>query len=140
MTLVIDASVACKWYLIEARSDRAWQIATSDEELVAPELLLAEVANVLWRRSLGNEIDPSNAVRAIALLKGMFRILLPTADLVDSAWEAALTLRHPVYDCLYLTAARQMEAQLVTDDLRLQKVVKGTEWEPLVRPLASMAP
>jgi hypothetical protein len=41
MTLVIDASVALKWYLIEEGADQARQILADGETLVAPELVVA---------------------------------------------------------------------------------------------------
>ena len=48
MTLVVDASVALKWYLVESGAESARQILADDDRLVAPELVVAEVCNACW--------------------------------------------------------------------------------------------
>ena len=48
MTLVIDASVALKWFVEEQGSDKARGLLSREERLIAPELLLAEVFNAAW--------------------------------------------------------------------------------------------
>ena len=45
MTLVADASVALKWYLIEDGAEAARQSLADGDTLVAPELVVAEVCN-----------------------------------------------------------------------------------------------
>jgi predicted nucleic acid-binding protein len=46
--LVVDASVAAKWLVTEPLSDKALDVLGSSDELYAPDLLLAEVGNILW--------------------------------------------------------------------------------------------
>lgn len=48
MTLVIDASVAAKWYVAEPDSRPALAVGARGG-LIAPDLILAEVANILWK-------------------------------------------------------------------------------------------
>jgi len=45
----VDAGVVVKWYIPESGSDRAAALLETDRRLIAPDLLLAEVANVLWK-------------------------------------------------------------------------------------------
>jgi predicted nucleic acid-binding protein len=47
MILVIDASVALKWFVDEPRRDQTRDVLGSDFDLVAPDLILVEVANAL---------------------------------------------------------------------------------------------
>ena len=47
--LVVDASIAVKWYVPEANSTQAAAILESGAELLAPDLLVAEVGKVLWK-------------------------------------------------------------------------------------------
>ena len=49
-TLVVDSSVAVKWYLEEEGSDRAESLLRRNARLLAPDLLLPELGNVLWKR------------------------------------------------------------------------------------------
>ena len=49
MTLVVDASVALKWFVDEDGSDRAVALLDGDEPLIAPDLVVAEVCNAAWK-------------------------------------------------------------------------------------------
>ena len=49
MTLVVDANVAVKWVVANPDTERADAVISSGEELIAPDLLVAEFANALWR-------------------------------------------------------------------------------------------
>jgi predicted nucleic acid-binding protein len=46
-------------------------------------------------------------------------------------------LNHPVYDCFYVALAQREKSMLVTADDRLYRKTRGTQFEPLVRPLVS---
>jgi predicted nucleic acid-binding protein len=49
MTLVVDTSVALKWFIEEAgRAQAVQMLDVADRH--APDLLLVEVANVVWKR------------------------------------------------------------------------------------------
>jgi len=57
MTLVVDASIACKWFFDEPGADLARTTLLSGELLLAPELIVAELANAAWKRVLRAEIS-----------------------------------------------------------------------------------
>ena len=48
--LVIDASVAVKWYLPEAHSEVSRQVLDTPQRLMVPGLFYAEFGNVMWKR------------------------------------------------------------------------------------------
>src|SRR5262249_20708356 len=52
--------------------------------------------------------------------------LVPEGAVLDEAIELSMTLKHPLPDCLYLAAAGQLKARLVTADRPLFKQAKGT--------------
>lgn len=130
--LLIDASVACKWYLDEAGSDAARAIVASGEELAAPDILLVEAGSALWRCHRRGEISAVDAEGALAGLGAVFDRLVATPPLVVDALLLAMQLGHPIYDCLYLAAARSTGLRLVTADRRLLSIVQGTDWEERV--------
>lgn len=45
MTIVVDASVTLKWYWSEPDSEAALVLLDSDERLIAPDLITAELCN-----------------------------------------------------------------------------------------------
>ena len=130
MTLVVDASVIVKWVLPEALSEQADQLR--NENLVAPEFWLVEVANVVWRRCIRGEFDPAAAAGILQLL-GSARIRpAPIVHDVDAALRLGLELNHPVYDCLYLACALREGCRLVTSDERFVSALAGTPYAPSV--------
>lgn len=137
MIVVVDASVAVKWFIHEPDRPAARSLLKPDSRLIAPELIVAEVASAMWKRVLAGEGDARQAPLTAASLPRFFARLLPLAPLVARALEIAAELRHPVYDCFYLALAESEEATLVTADWRLVAQLAGSRWEALCRPLVA---
>ena len=123
MTWVVDASVAIKWVIPEVLSEAADRLRAGDDEMLAPDMLLVEVANALWKKMANREISPQEADRAFALLSESGIDLRPTTPLLPRATQVARRLHHPVYDCLYLALAEREHATFVTADRRLLRRV-----------------
>jgi predicted nucleic acid-binding protein len=133
--LIIDASVASKFVIEEEGSDRA-QHWISRAELLAPTLLHAEVGNAIWKRVQKGEMAAAAADVAEQLEKvaSIVRTIDETPTL-PRAVELAIELKHPVYDCVYLALAEQMDDELLTADRRFLRAVEGTRFGERVRSL-----
>lgn len=129
MTLIVDTSVALKWAVAEEGSDRAASFLGSD--LVAPELLLSELGNALWKKVRKREIDAIQAAAAFAEIEACLPIV-STVPVSGRALEIALTLGHPVYDCLYLALAEVTGWKILTADRRLIANCRDTEFAALL--------
>lgn len=117
MRLIVDASVAVKWFVEEVGFESAWLLADAGFERIAPEFLIAETANVLQRKSRTGELTGEQATTALATLPFFFDRLVPSVELVKEAFNLSRLLDHSVYDCMYLALALQdVGAQLVTSD------------------------
>jgi predicted nucleic acid-binding protein len=119
VTLVLDASVALKWYVPEEHAERAQEILRSGEQLIAPQIVVAEVANASWKLVRRGQLDPSQLHRIAAAIARPFDLLVPLTALLPRAAAIALELDHPIYDCFYLALGEAWTAPLVTDDRRL---------------------
>ncbi len=128
MTLVVDASVACKWLVEEVGSAEAAKLLAGNEGLIAPDLVIPEVCNALWRKSRAGQIAAAVARELVDGIAGFFDALVPSAGLAARSFAIAETLDHPVYDCFYLALAEHADAPLVTADTRLLKRLAGTTW------------
>ena len=121
-TLVVDASVAIKWILPENGQQEALRIQDKyqDEEidLIAPYLLAAEVANVLWKHESRGDLDALTARRAFLQFLRDSPLLVNSATISTAALGLALAHHRPVYDCLYLACALEQQCDLVTADER----------------------
>ena len=59
MKLTVDASIVVKWFVAEALSKEARLLLAHRLDLHAPDLLLAEFANTIWKKARRSEIpDP----------------------------------------------------------------------------------
>ncbi len=118
MTLVVDASVAVKWLVDETDHLNARALLARGEDLLAPDFVLVEVGNVLWKKLRRGEVTEPQAVSGLATLPRLYDRLLPADLLIARALGLATELQHPVYDCLYLACAESAGARLVTADAR----------------------
>ena len=140
MTLVVDASVALKWYLIEDGAEAARQNLADGATLVAPELIVAEVCNAAWLAGRRGEIS---AAQQGAIAEDIGRVFDQLERLVPYASRAmaiARELDHPAYDCFYLTLSEALDAPLVTADGRLLARVAGTPFTARTRGLDGYTP
>src|ERR1039458_6874690 len=119
MQCVVDASVAAKWFLPEPYKDEAEELLRDflDEkvELIAPDLIVSEVGNILWKRStLRGEISATQASRSYANFLALGLILRPSSTIAAAALKLATERSHPVYDMLYVALAEQNGCDFVT--------------------------
>lgn len=121
--LVIDASVALKWVVEEDGSDAA--VALLGRNLAAPDLLVTETANALWRRVRRGELTAEEALRRVDELGRAPLELVASEELIGSAVRLAIELGHPVYDCLYLALAIARDCPVVTADARFAAALGG---------------
>jgi predicted nucleic acid-binding protein len=140
VSYLVDASVAFKWFIskeplhIEAQAF----LRRSEGDLHAPEFILAEIANAIWKKQIRREMSRSQANLIVAALPGYIHTLHPTRSLIDRALEIAIDLEHPVYDCIYLACAEITRRILMTDDRRLRQRVAGTPFEALTQSLVDV--
>jgi predicted nucleic acid-binding protein len=130
MTVVVDTSVAVKWFIKETGREQALRVLGARERH-APDLIVPEVGNVAWRKAILGEITGTQARFICASLRRYFIVLHRSEGLIDRAIDIALRLRHPIYDCLYLACAERVGARLITADQKLLTVLDGTPLAPL---------
>lgn len=115
--LVVDAS-ALVAALTDTGPDGRWAEALLGE-VAAPELLLAETANILRRAELEGRLDAEEAAAAHADLLAFDFVAFPYAPFAERIWA----LRHnlPTYDAWYVAVAEALDAPLATLDRRMSR-------------------
>lgn len=131
---VVDASVVVDWVAPDADPASGAMVAlhrlVSDEaELLAPRLLLQEVANALLtgvRRQRWEGVAADAALRLLHELP--VRLVDDTRDLAR-AWELARRHdNHPIYDMVYAALAERNRTTLVTADDALRRRLVSFDW------------
>ena len=118
MTLVIDASAAYGLLV----GDRLDDIVEGNSELLAPDLIVAELLNARWKIYRSGRHAPE--VDSILALLEHVRIM-PSLPFAHIAAQLSERLSHPIYDCLYVALARQENVKLLTSDAHLIRKLRS---------------
>lgn len=125
-TLVLDASVAAKWFLPSAGEtlvgpalDLLERYTQGDLRLVVPDLFWPELGNLLWKAARQGRVSRESAEQAIRTARGGSFPTVPSGDLLEDAFHIASTFDRTVYDSLYVALAVSAKANFVTADERL---------------------
>jgi predicted nucleic acid-binding protein len=121
--IVIDSSIALQWVLPEEATEQAERYL-SEPDIVAPDVLFVEAANVLAKKVRLRDLSGDQARRAFALIAEAFTRVESTRWLVPRALELAITLSHPAYDCVFLACAEALGAKLATRDAPVVKRIR----------------
>lgn len=116
MRIVVDASVAVKWFILEERRDLARRLFGAGFSRIAPDFLQLEVANVLSRKLRDGTIERSQCQVAMSALSDGLVAMVPSMIHIGRAFQLSAQIRHALYDCLYVAVAEAEDATVVTDD------------------------
>ena len=136
---VVDASTIAAAFFQEEFEQRSWELLASGCLLLAPDLLFAEVANVVSKRFRRKQIDAQEAHLIISDLRKIPLKITSSESLVEPALEIALTTGRSAYDSIYLALAVRTDSTMVTEDKRLinaladSSLEKHVEWLGAVR-------
>ena len=121
--IVVDASVAVKWFLPEPHSLQALRLLEGERELLAPDLIWSEIGNVLWKRWRQGELAAENARAVLQDLRKIPLLIHSAEEIAEAAWSFASEFQRSFYDSLYLALASSQSCPMVTADRRLWNAV-----------------
>ena len=118
MKVVVDASVAVKWFvsdaLIEQNTDEAVilfrEIASNGIQIIQPVHWLAEVISVLTR------VCPDIVDKSIPLLDALEFEIADSVEIYQRAAQLSIQVNHHLFDTLYHAVALAEKATLITAD------------------------
>ncbi len=119
MTLVVDASVVVAALVDNGPAGRWAEEQLARGQLIAPEIMQTEVANVLRRAELAGQIDPASAALAFADLCQLTVRIVPFEAVAGRIWQLRTNLTS--YDAAYVACAEALDAPLATLDTKLAK-------------------
>ncbi len=116
--VVVDASVAVKWFSDEELTEEALEVRQSyiddNLQIVVPDLILYELSNALRYNPKYDDGDVQKAYQSILDME--IDVLAPSNEVIQLAIEKAFELDMTVYDATYTALAEYLEATLLTTD------------------------
>ncbi len=139
--LVVDSSIVIKWFIPEPHSEEANQILTLYQNgkllLYAPDLLYAEIGNIVWKKQQFQGLSDRDAHEILALFGELDLTIFPSATLLERAYTIATNYKRTVYDSLYVALSLQESCPFITADQKLVNALQEKlpvlwlpEWEP----------
>lgn len=130
--IVVDASVAIKWYVRnEIDADKAIAMLLDYEngkvKFIVPPLFYYETANAVNTAAMKGRIAEYEGRDIIKDLLTMDLITIADAKLVSPAYLYARKYNISVYDASYLAAAKEHNVPVYTADRRFYDAVKSKE-------------
>jgi predicted nucleic acid-binding protein len=134
--LIVDASVVAKWLVAEPDSHKARELISPDIYLRAPDLVIPEVLNILWKKQVRGDLDEEEAAERLdILLQDHIDVtihLIPARILAKRVVQIAVTTGRSTYDSLYLAAAAQAGCRFVTADEKFVRSIKSPALRPYI--------
>ena len=124
LACVLDASAAVRLILGDPTAAPLAQPLREAALVLAPELMLTEVANTLWKLQRAHQLADLDPQQLLADARDLVDRVEPDRHLQAEALALACHLNHPVYDCLYLALARREAATLISADQRLLRLAE----------------
>lgn len=136
--LIVDASVAAKWAIQEEHSVAALRLLDGRHRLLAPDLIWAELGNIIWKCHRRGGLDRDDVPALVGQFRAVPLHVHPSEPLLPTAVDLAIQTQRTVYDCLYLALAHREGCKMVTADERLVNALAGGPLERYVRWIAGM--
>jgi predicted nucleic acid-binding protein len=125
-TLVVDASVAAKWFLPaagETLTQQALQLLTryaaGELRFLVPDLFWAESANIMWKAVRQRRWPQASAEVAVRAMRDRNFPSVSSLTLLEDAFAIASTFDRTLYDGIYVALALTSKTELITADERL---------------------
>ena len=132
-TVIVDASVAAKWFLPEPDALVALQWLDDRYHLAAPDLIRPEMGNLVWKLHSRGLLDAADALQTIERFLSVPLEIHDSGPLLVPALELAIATKRPVYDSLYLALAIELGTVVVTADMRWVNALTGSAFARFLR-------
>ena len=128
-TLIIDASVALKWFIEEENSHKALLLRdkiSNDITPIVPTLFFYEIINVLRYKTEFGINDIKKVLES--LIDFQFVIEDPEKELMEKTIDLAFKYGTTIYDASYLALGEKYDTKLITADKKLVEKISSEKY------------
>jgi len=123
--IVVDASVAVKWLVVEDGTEPANELLSAGSPLFVPSHARIEVVAAVVRKHREGTLSDAEVRRSLDIWDGLLRDdvvkVIGFEELLEKAVAISMANKHPLADCLYIAAAVRLGASLITADAKLHE-------------------
>ena len=124
MIVVVDVSAAVEVLLQKETQARFSNYLKEASWVIAPDLYIAELSNVLWKYHRAKVISRPESIAYVESGITLIDDFIETSELWKEALGEGIKNNHSVYDMYYAVLARRNDAVLLTKDETLAKLCK----------------
>lgn len=121
--IVVDSSVVIKWFVPEPLSAESRRVLDGYQSgsfmLIAPDLLAAEIGNIVWKKYCFQGLAKADAEQIITSFREVDIEFTPAAELLSEALRIAMIHERTVYDSLYIALSERENCDYITADKTL---------------------
>jgi predicted nucleic acid-binding protein len=133
--LVIDASVAIKWFIWEEGTEEAQQLLDELRSFWVPDLFLIEIDAILTKKVRKGELDIADSFQKRRVFRQLPYKLIPFDEIVEFAFRLSTEFPITLYDATYLATAVDHKGTFYTADERLVNGMSNTPFDEYMKKL-----
>lgn len=122
MTIVLDVSAAIQIVLKKERKKYFDEIYKGSSWVIAPNLYIAELTNVLWKYNKAGILEHDESQQYIEDGINIVDTYFNEKDLWKEVLRESINNEHSSYDMFYAVLARRNDATLVSNDKQLLRI------------------
>jgi predicted nucleic acid-binding protein len=124
MIIVLDVSAAIEIVLQKEKKELFNNIYKKGTWIIAPDLFIAEITNVLWKYHKAKVISHEDCIQYVQDGIDMIDDFIDARELWKESLAEGIKNNHSIYDMYYLVLARRNDAILITNDGPLSEICK----------------
>lgn len=122
MIIVLDVSASIEILFQREKADKFKDVYNQGSWIIAPDLFIAEITNVLWKYYKAGLITHKDCIQYVQDGIDMIDDFLDAKELWKEALAEGIKNNHSIYNMYYAILARRNDATLITNDEALAKV------------------
>jgi predicted nucleic acid-binding protein len=129
MTIVLDVSAAIQIVLQKERKDYFESLVKKASWVIAPELYISEITNVLWKYYKNKILTHDECLQYLEDGLGLIDDFFTEKEMWKEVLGESIKNDHSTYDMFYTVLARRNDSTLVSNNKELIKISKKMKIE-----------
>ena len=122
MIIVLDGSGAMEILFQRTKSDVFAKAYSEGTWIIAPDLFIAEITNILWKYFRSRLITHEDCIQYTQDGLDLIDDFIDTKKLWKEALSEGMKNNHPIYDMYYAVLARRNNGLLISNDKALTEI------------------